>query len=30
MINNVKVVTIIHFIVEFRDVIVKSSYNFRN
>ena len=30
MVNNVKVVTIIYFIVELRDVIVKSSYNFRN
>ena len=30
MINNVKVVTIIYFIVELRDVIIKSSYNFRN
>ena len=30
MINNVKVIIIIHFIAELRDVIVKSNYNFRN
>ena len=30
IINNVKMITIIHFIVELRDIIVKSDYNFRN
>ena len=30
IINNAKVITIIHFIAELRDVIAKSDYNFRN
>ena len=30
MVNNVKIVTIIHSIVELCDIIVKSGYNFRN
>ena len=30
MINNVEIVIIIHFIIELRDVIIRSDYNFRN
>ena len=30
MINNAEVVTIIYFIIELRDVILRSGYNFRN
>ena len=30
IINNIKIIIIIHFIVELRDVIIKSGYNFRN
>ena len=30
MINNAKVITIIHFIVKLRNVINRSNYNFRN
>ena len=30
IINNVEIIIIIHFIVELCDIIIKSSYNFRN
>ena len=30
MINNVEIITIIHFIIKLYNIIVKSNYNFRN